>query len=248
VNRAIRAADQPKFAQVLAKHRDIFTQAQLEDLFKTSITYNQGEIVRMLIDAGIDPNSEFDGVPWLYIVARSGQQQIEIARALIDGGADVNAKRRDICRTALKEACYEGDIQMVEYLLDAGADLSVAHYNDTVIFDALHKPSLLKILLERGAEIHSSLDGVTPLMRAAEYGFIEAAEVLLAAGVDVNEQNRRGQTALMRAALSSQKKIILFLFEHGADPMIKDDQGDTVESMVYEDKIVQLINKLKSEK
>jgi ankyrin repeat protein len=46
-------------------------------------------------------------------------------------------------------------------------------------------------------------------------------------GCNVNHQNYAGQTALMMASLFGREEIIKLLLEHGANPGLKDNQGNT---------------------
>jgi ankyrin repeat protein len=63
--------------------------------------------------------------------------------------------------------------------------------------------------------------------RKTEAQSIEAIQVCLEAGVDVNAIDGRGQTALYGAALQGYDQIVKFLLVHGARPDIKDQRGFT---------------------
>ena len=67
--------------------------------------------------------------------------------------------------------------------------------------------------------MRSENEGFTPLMVAANYGFFDLVEMLLAAGADVNAQSDGGTTALILAVSPKQEesaKIISRLLEGGA--------------------------------
>ena len=63
------------------------------------------------------------------------------------------------------------------------------------------------------------------LLEAAENGNIEMVRQLLDDGVDVNIQNRNGDTALIKSSLKGHTDIIKLLLNHGADPNIKTAYG-----------------------
>ena len=84
--------------------------------------------------------------------------------------------------------------------------------------------------------------GINPLMAAAGLGSkeedtigrkkteaqsIEAIQVCLEAGVDINAVDGRGQTALYGAALQGYDEVVKFLVAHGAKIDIKDSRGFT---------------------
>lgn len=62
-------------------------------------------------------------------------------------------------------------------------------------------------------------DGWTALHLAAHYGFRDVAELLLAAGADVNTRsaNEMANTALHTAAAGQQAELAVLLLSHGAD-------------------------------
>jgi ankyrin repeat protein len=64
---------------------------------------------------------------------------------------------------------------------------------------------------------------LTPLMRAAMGGHIEAVKLLLAAGADVNAHDARciGNTAINEVAGDGYFEMIEVLLEAGADPTIR---------------------------
>jgi uncharacterized protein len=56
---------------------------------------------------------------------------------------------------------------------------------------------------------------------------IDSAGLLLAAGADVNRQDRHGATALFYAANAGFFELAQLLLKRGADPALADDSGIT---------------------
>ncbi|WP_324133581.1 ankyrin repeat domain-containing protein [Bosea sp. (in: a-proteobacteria)] len=75
------------------------------------------------------------------------------------------------------------------------------------------------LLLERDIDVnHRSADDVTPLMLAAEARYSYLVTVMLALGADANAVDRRGRTALMRAARENDVQAVAWLLRAGALP------------------------------
>lgn len=69
---------------------------------------------------------------------------------------------------------------------------------------------------------------MTSLMSAAGSGRIDAATTLLDGGANVNEKDSMsGDTPLIRASLSGQSEMVLFLLKQGADAKAKNNEGET---------------------
>ncbi|KAJ6573234.1 ankyrin repeat-containing domain protein [Mycena sp. CBHHK59/15] len=95
------------------------------------------EVVALLLDAGADPNSEWDQeeVRPIHMAAENGD--LEIVKMLLDHGAGIDARYGcDGCsENALHEACSRGQLDMVELLLDRGANMECdGHYGSALGF------------------------------------------------------------------------------------------------------------------
>ncbi len=155
---------------------------------------------------------------------------LELIKLLLDKGANVNAqfKKQQPYRTKLDR----GD----DTMLTTGTTplLRAAKAADV---------PAMRLLLAKGADPKlATRAGITPLMAAAGLGSkeedttgrfkteaeaIEAIQLCLDAGVDINAANGQGQTALHAAALKGYDKVVQFLADHGASLSVKDKQGKT---------------------
>ena len=89
-----------------------------------------------------------------------------------------------------------------------------------------------KALLDANPGLVNSRDigrnGDTPLMDMASVGRMNAAELLLANGADVNAKDTKyGNTSLHEAASAGRKEMVELLLAHGADVNARDNSGDT---------------------
>ena len=155
------------------------------------------ELVRMMLERGANPNLQIKILPPL----RSLRDDRGPDGALAPG------------TTALARAAKGGDVEVVRLLLARGAS-----------------PSLPTVV------------GVTPIMMAAGTGYngrdsrgryqteeqaIEIVDLLLKAGVDINQRAGDGGTALHGAAGRGRDALVSLLVAHHADPTIKDNAGRT---------------------
>lgn len=79
--------------------------------------------------------------------------------------------------------------------------------------------SWLSYMLGRGARPDTGdHEGNTPLLMAAQLGWLDGAEVLLNRGASVNLANNRGETALIYAVQRRDMPMVRLLLRHRADP------------------------------
>ena len=89
--------------------------------------------------------------------------------------------------------------------------------------------ALVNELLKQGAELEwrDPYDGWTALAVACTYGSYEAAEALCAHGAELDARDVFQWTPLMRAAFNGRTKICEMLLALGADPSLKNEDGET---------------------
>ncbi len=70
-----------------------------------------------------------------------------------------------------------------------------------------------KFLIERGTSEDSKNSSLIP---AAHFGHLPVVKLLLDSGANENFSNKKGTTALMRAAQEGRESVVSYLLEHGA--------------------------------
>ncbi|MBI1246299.1 hypothetical protein GC197_00455 [bacterium] len=90
------------------------------------------------------------------------------------------------------------------------------------------QPSVMKMLLSRGANIEVGADdGRTPLMLASAVGAFDVTCILLEHGADLEATDGVGRTALLHALAARQTRVARHLVESGANVNIEDKYGYT---------------------
>jgi hypothetical protein len=129
-----------------------------------------------------------------------------IIQYLIDKGCDVNMFKPDLFQMPLFMAIYNGRPDLVEMLLAAGAKITktdipaIVFGVKTVDMDKTNEieTRIIKSLLRRDINQLDWCDtnGNTPLHKAALFGNLESARLLIAHGADITILNQQGNTAL----------------------------------------------------
>ncbi len=187
------------------------------------------EKTRLLVSRGANINAATKAgeTPLLVAAARSGA--METIAFLLSKGADVTAKASGGFSgpTALHRAAANGDLPLLRLLLANGAKVADApNVARAAAFG--HCRECLRLLLEAGAA--ADTPGRSALQDAAASGDVEMVRMLVDKGANVNAADRRGYTALMRAALSYEPgalAVIEYLLAKGANANPKNETGDT---------------------
>ncbi len=209
-----------------------------------AIANNHIDVARLLIDHGADANTMdwWGRTPlWTAVDLRDLEVNktddngvdrpaaLQLIQALLDHGANVNARTKEVpplrrWLMPLSDISWVDFTGQTPFLRAAlSADLTVMH-----------------LLLDKGADPNiATFAGTTPMMAAAGVNwvggqtyseskqFLEAVELCLAHGADVNAVNSMGITAVIGAANRGSDDIIELLVKKGARLDVKDKQGRT---------------------
>jgi ankyrin repeat protein len=206
------------------------------------------DVAGALLEAGTDPNlADYTGRTALYAaidfntmvksnrpapkVLENRLTGLDVARMALERGADVNARQTRLAPYRAK--------------LDRGND-GMLGAGTTAFLRAAKAGDVpaMKLLLEHGADptLGPTRSGISPLMAAAGLGTteadttgrqktqaqaIEAIQLLLDRGIDVNAQASDGQTAVHGAAMQGYDDVIRFLAAQGAKLDTPDKDGFT---------------------
>jgi|GEM_PF-6706774 len=196
--------------------------------------------VQLLLDGGAkkfvnEPSGSFNRTV-LMAAARFGT--VGMVEALLKAGAiaTINAQDDGKC-TALMEAVEVNNIEVLQLLLAHGAQESINFADElkkTPLMKAIQyckneNNKVIPVLIENGANVHEKDGrGMTTLMLAAEYGNKNAAQELLKAKVNKNEQHDfNDYTALMIAVSENKHDLVQVLIDAKVNIDMQDENGDT---------------------
>ena len=173
-------------------------------------------MIEALLKAGADPKTltTADGETVLMTAARAGN--VDAVKILLGHGADVNARENYRGQTALMWAAAERHPEVVKVLLEHGADWKVVSFDRETKMPKLSAASSVTPMA-RG--------GLTAFLFAAREGDIESAQVMLDAGVDINQTDVDGTTALVVSIMNKHYSFAKLLLDRGADPNLADVKG-----------------------
>jgi ankyrin repeat protein len=168
------------------------------------------KIIKVLLDAGADPNIASNGMTPL--IAAAMRDHVASVKVLAEKGADVEEPGPQGFRP-LALAIAEQRYEVAKALMEAGADVSIASGADGLT------PLMLIAAQMAAADGAMFVPGSTRP--------IDVAKGLIDRGANVNAQAKNGTTALMVAATHNNPPMIGLLMEAGADANLKNDRGQT---------------------
>ena len=113
----------------------------------------------------------------------------------------------------------------------------------TFLWRAVEKQSTDEVrrLLKAGVDPDEPYRGLTPLMKAAEEGYLEIMQLLSDCGCDIDAENKKGRTALSFAAAPSMNRVeqpeaVNLLLRNAADSSRKDSNRMTAKDWAVREK------------
>jgi uncharacterized protein len=193
----------------------------------TAVVNGHFELAAQLLDAGADPNANLTGYTVLHAIvpvrkpgvgdndpAPEGSgtmSSLKLVRKLVAAGADLNArmaKRANLCNTRLNEvgatpfmmAALTDDAELMRELAKLGADPFIPNVDNST-----------PLIVAAGLATRSPGEDA-----GTESETLEAVQVALDLGNDINAVDMNGETAMHAAAYKNLPKVVKFLASKGA--------------------------------
>ncbi|KAJ3371222.1 hypothetical protein HDU91_005493 [Kappamyces sp. JEL0680] len=193
---------------------------------QTAVEYGYTDLALGFVELGSDNPS----LPTLFRkFTESGN--LTALHTLLQLGVDIDAVDA-VGLTAIHIAAKTGLVSTIDFLLDQGATMQpTARRQRTPLHLAVrdNRIEALVRLLERGANINAqNASGSTPLHEAAALNRIDACKKLITyPGVDLEKQDKDGNSALMVAVNTDHLSIVKLLASCNVNLELRDNHGYT---------------------
>jgi hypothetical protein len=182
------------------------------------------DICKLFIQHGADIDQKnSDAIPPLYFAVQ--HNHVDACKLLLSFGADFDYVV-PYYGSIFSIVITNGNIELINDLLERGAKLNAPPGEITPLMEAAltGNPEIVKIFLEKGAEIHSiSVEGITALSYACASGSLDTVKLLLNNGADPNGDDK--DPPLINAAIHASPETIELLIESGAIVFSDDNVG-----------------------
>lgn len=211
------------------------SEEKKSELLLIAATHGNNNLIDWLINHG----AEVDGISTqnnrkgnTALMAATAQNNIPTVQLLIKHGANVNKENKFFGHSPLQIATFNRNISIFNLLIEHNAKIKNGFLCDAAYYGC---NALIERLLELGAsmEEQDTIYGATPLLNACMGGHINAINLLIEYGANMNALDNAGRSAFMIAAsiTDNQKRenILELLQEHGAQNQINmlDQDGRT---------------------
>ncbi|XP_073442034.1 poly [ADP-ribose] polymerase tankyrase-2 isoform X1 [Dendrobates tinctorius] len=220
-------------AELLVKHGAVINVADLWKFTPLHEAAAKGkyEICKLLLQHGADSTKK----------NRDGNTALDLVK---DGDTDIH----DLLRgdAALLDAAKRGCVARVKKLCTLEnvncRDTQGRHSTPLHLAAGYNNLEVAEYLLQHGADVNAQdKGGLIPLHNAASYGHVDVAALLIKFNACVNATDKWAFTPLHEAAQKGRTQLCALLLAHGADPTLKNQEGQTSLDLVGADDVRALL-------
>ena len=185
------------------------------------------EVVKLLVENGAQI-TDFDGRGYS-LLSLASRKNKDVFKYLLEKGANPNLMTSSTSPSMpiIFSLILARETEMAQFLLEHGADPNrLSKKGNTPLSFAITQRNIkiITALINHGARLngHFFLGQVS-----SRNPNIKIAQLLLKRGININEQNKKGDTALHMAHYFGNRDLIEFYIKQGADVSIRNHLGQT---------------------
>ena len=179
------------------------------------------DLVEYLIGKYPQQVYEIGGLYMTPAVAALAGGYFQLAQLLSRNGSSVEPRDFNMW-SPLHWAAHYGNLEALRVLLDCKADINSRTTIDrTPLHEAVGKstgangPTVVRFMLDHGANVNARMQGTTPLHLASKYGRSDVVRLLIEHGAEVEANDGRGRTPLQLALAEGRDEVVDLLLEYG---------------------------------
>ncbi|XP_076856793.1 poly [ADP-ribose] polymerase tankyrase-2-like isoform X2 [Brachyhypopomus gauderio] len=189
------------------------------------------EICKLLLQHGADPTKKNrDGNTPLDLV----KERDTDVQDLLRGDAALLDAAKNGCLSRVMKLCSPRNVTC--------RDTQGRHSTPLHLAAGYNNLEVAEYLLQHGAEVNSQdKGGLIPLHNAASYGHVDVAALLIRYNACVNAADKWAFTPLHEAAQKGRTQLCALLLAHGADPALRNQEGQSPLDLVTADDVRALL-------
>ncbi|KAK4880295.1 hypothetical protein RN001_008441 [Aquatica leii] len=192
-----------------------------------AVVSGMDKVIPLILDLGFDIDTETDnGETALYVALVN--RKIDTARLLMNRGARIDIVNSTTNTTCLHLAAEAGFEELVREALKVEhfsiTDKNTYNFTPLSLAVQYENVNIAKLLFENVITLEHFDEDYDYLHLAAEFGDVNIMTALLDKGLNINDDNKDGETPLMVALRLERWGIVDLVLSRGADVTIKETQ------------------------